>query len=391
MTAVFAPAAQLALDPPKLSPRHVLFIMDRLPRTLGGAEGVLLNTIKLLPKDRFRCSVLTFDLEPGSAFEDLTCPLHVLPMRRTYDLNAARMALRLSGLIHSERVDIVHTFFESSDLWGGFVTKMFTSARLISSRRDMGILRSTKHRLAYRVLSSMADRILTVSEQVRHFCIASDHATPDKVITVYNGVELLSRPDPLQRMAFRKQFGIPEASLVVMTVANIRRVKGLDVLFHAAAKICPANQHLLFLIAGGVLEQDYFLELQELKVNLHISDRIMFLGQQENVRPLLEMSDMFVLPSRSEGFSNALLEAMAAELPCIATKVGGNREAIQHGSNGLLVNADDVEGMAEAISELAQDERRARELGRAARESVEIQFTPERMMSDLLRVYESLP
>src|SRR5437764_128577 len=137
------------------APRHVLYIMDRLPRTLGGGESVLLKMIGLLPKEKFRCSVLTFDLEPGSAFADLECPVHVLPMKKTYDWNAFRMAMRLAKLIRSEGVDIVHTFFESSDIWGGFVARLFTSARLISSRRDMGILRSTKHRLAYRFFSWM--------------------------------------------------------------------------------------------------------------------------------------------------------------------------------------------------------------------------------------------
>ena len=371
--------------------RHVLFIMDRLPKTLGGGERVLLNILRLLPKDRFRCSVLTFDLEAGSVFEQLDCPLYVLPMRRTYDWTAAKMAVRLSKLIRSEHVEIVHTFFESSDIWGGFVTRLFSSARLISSRRDMGILRSTKHKIAYRMMGSFPDRILAVSEQVRQFCIVTDKVASEKVVTVYNGVEVPPRPDLVLRVKRRTQFGISENARVAVTVANIRRVKGLDVLVRAAGNVCRNNPEAVFLIAGGVLEQDHFEELKQLATSLSISAQIRFLGEQKDVRSILEMSDVFVLPSRNEGFSNALLEGMAAGLPCIATRVGGNGEAIQDQENGILIDSDDVNQLTEALGSLLQDPNRASVMGEKARAGVELRFTPERMISDLCRVYDSLP
>ncbi|PYP93178.1 MAG: hypothetical protein DMG65_01520 [Candidatus Angelobacter sp. Gp1-AA117] len=374
--------------PTPAAPRHVLYVMDRLPRTLGGGESVLLKMIGSLPKDRFRCSVLTFDLEPDSAFSDLDCPVHLLPMKKTYDWNAVKMAWRLAKLIRSESVDIVHTFFESSDIWGGSVAKLLTSARLISSRRDMGILRSTKHRLAYRLLSWMPDKVLTVSGQVRHFCIATDHIKPAKVMTIYNGVELPPRPDTWQNAETRRLLNIPEDAQVVVTVANIRRVKGIDVLLRAAERISRTNKKAVFVIVGGILEQDYFAELQGLAETLNISTNIRFAGRHQSATPFLQMSNVFALPSRSEGFSNALLEAMAAELPCVATDVGGNSEAIQNGLNGLIVEPEDEAPLADAISFLLSDPIRAKEMGQAARRTVELRFTPERMMEDLLEVYK---
>ncbi|HET6840964.1 MAG TPA: glycosyltransferase family 4 protein [Candidatus Angelobacter sp.] len=371
--------------------RHVLFIMDRLPRTLGGAENVLLNTIGLLPQDKFRCSLLTFELEPGSVFEKVPCSLHVFPMKRTYDFNAASMAVRLAKLIRSERIDIVHTFFESSDIWGGFVTKMLTSAHLVSSRRDMGILRSSKHRIAYRMMSSFPDKVLTVSRRVREFCIKADRVDPAKVITVYNGVELPPPRNAARGKELRARLGFPDAAQIILTVANVRRVKGLDVLLRAAAKICERNSRAFFVIAGGVLEGDYFQELQNLAQDLNLTGRIRFAGEQKPVQPLLEMSDVFVLPSRSEGFSNALLEAMASELPCIATNVGGNIEAIEDGINGLIVDPEDAGQLETAISSLLEDQERAKEMAITARRTVESRFSPERMISDIVSVYESLP
>lgn len=370
--------------------RHVLFIMDRLPRTLGGAESVLLNMIRLLPQDKFRCSLLTFELEPGSIFEKVSCSLHIFPMKRTYDFNAARMAVRLAKLIRSERVDIVHTFFESSDIWGGFVTRMLTSAHLVSSRRDMGILRSTRHRIAYRMMAAFPDKILTVSSRVREFCIAADRVDPAKAITVYNGVELPPPRNVDRGKELRLRQGFPDDAQIILTVANVRRVKGLDVLLRAAAKIGERNSRAFFVIAGGVLEEDYFQELQKLARNLNITGRIRFAGEQKPVQPLLEMSDVFVLPSRSEGFSNALIEAMASELPCIATNVGGNIEAIEDGINGLIVEAEDVGQLETAIFSLLEDQERAKEMAMAARRTVESRFSPERMIADIVSVYESL-
>lgn len=372
------------------APRHVLYVMDRLPRTLGGGENVLLKMIGMLPQERFRCSILTFDLEQGSVFSELSCPVHVFPMKKTYDWNAFRMALRLRKLIRSEKVDIVHTFFESSDIWGGSVARLLTRARLISSRRDMGILRSTKHRLAYRMLSWMPDKVLTVSDQVRQFCIETDHIAPGRVMTIYNGVELPPKADAGQSRKIRVSLGIPEDAQVIVTVANIRRVKGIDVLLRAAERICRTNYKAVFVIAGGILEQDYFRELQSLAENLNLSQRVRFAGQHQSATPFLQMSDVFVLPSRSEGFSNALLEAMAAELPCVATNVGGNSEAIQNGLNGLIVEPEDEAPLADAVSFLLSDPSRAREMGRAARRTVELRFTPGRMMEDLLMVYEEI-
>src|SRR5882672_10261913 len=155
-------------------PIHILFLIDTLCES-GGAERMLLNMIRLLPKSRFRCSVATFRIDTRvPIFADLPCPLEVLPLRKTYDWSAVKVAWRLRNFIRAEKVSIVHTFFETSDLWGGLIAKSAGNPILVSSRRDMGILRSTKHKLAYKPMGRLFDLVLTVSEQVRHFCIQED-------------------------------------------------------------------------------------------------------------------------------------------------------------------------------------------------------------------------
>src|SRR5579859_5851739 len=157
------------------SPIHILYVIDQLCEA-GGAERMLLKMIQLLPRERFRCSLITFKIdETLDLFRELPCPRLVLPLGRTYDLNAFQSARKIQKFIRDEEVRIVHTFHETSDLWGGLVSRMKRGPALVSSRRDMGILRSPKHDFGYRMMNPMFDLVLAVSEEVRRFCIQKDH------------------------------------------------------------------------------------------------------------------------------------------------------------------------------------------------------------------------
>jgi len=222
---------------PGKEPTHVLFLIDQLC-VAGGAERAMLQTIRLLPRDRFRTTLITFKLdETVDLFRSLPCRHYVLPLRRTYDWNAFRVARTIRTFIREERVDIVHTFHETSDLWGGLVSRVKNAPALISSRRDMGILRTPKHRLAYRLMRSLFDLVLTVSDEVRHYCIEADRLPPQKVATLYNGVELdyFTRPNGVSTV--RQELGLEAESPIVLSVANISKVKGIDVLVKAAAHV----------------------------------------------------------------------------------------------------------------------------------------------------------
>lgn len=384
----FTRSANEPLSPTAHGTSHILFVIDQLKKPFGGAEHMLLKIIEHLPRDRFRCSVVTF--ASNLSFNELSCfpcPLHIFPLTRSYDLNAARMAIRLARLIHSENVRIVHSFFETSDLWAGTIVRLTSKAKLVSSRRDMGILRSTKHRLAYRVLAPLAHKVLTVSEQVRQFVISADHLSSDKVVTLYNGVEIPNAISPSAVVAVREQLGLPTGRLVT-AVGNVRRVKGFDVLIRAASEVCARIPEVNFIVVGGVAESSHYDELLHMIEQFGLGERFRFIGHQADVLPFLYASDLFVLPSRSEGFSNALLQAMAAGLPCIATRAGGNAESVQDGDTGFLVEPEDSNTLADRVCRLLQDPQQARELGRAARQRVVENFRLESMIEKLTAVYE---
>ena len=363
---------------------HVLLVLDQFPKTLGGGERIVLKLATLLPKYGYRVSILTFSADPASAgLESPPCSVYLLPLQRTYDLTAMRGSLALRKFLREQKIRIVQTFFESSDLWAGFVTKVMSNAKLIWSRRDMGILRTGKHHAAYRLLASAPDRVFAVSEQVRRHCIDVDGIKPSRVQTIYNGLELA---DWSSISPAAKHEGNP----LVTTVGNIRRVKGHDVFIRAAASVVAKFPKATFSIAGDVLEPAYSAELQALVRDLNLSERFHFSGGVTNPREYLAAADVFVLPSRSEGFSNAIVEAMAASLPVVATNVGGNAEAVENGVSGIIVPSEDADALAAAIVELLSDPAKARQMGAEGNRQAAEKFTTEVMMVRITTVYRSL-
>jgi glycosyltransferase involved in cell wall biosynthesis len=229
----------------------------------------------------------------------------------------------------------------------------------------------------------MPDKVFAVSEQVRQHGIEVDGIAPTLVQTVYNGLDLahwttVSRPP--------KTVG----GMTVSTVGNIRRVKGHDIFIRAAAVVVRDYPEVSFRIAGEVLEQEYFNELEALVRELKLESHFQFVAGVANPQEFLSAADIFVLPSRSEGFSNAIIEAMAASLPVIATNVGGNAEAVEDGVTGLIVPPEDAAALASALLQLISDPEKAREMGSAGRKRVEERFTIEAMMRRITRVYDAL-
>lgn len=363
---------------------HVLLVVDTFPKALGGGERVVLRLAALLPRYGFRVSLLTFSMDPESSFqpEQSPCPLYLLPLVKTYDLHALQAAFALRTLLREQKIVLVQTFFESSDLWAGAVVRLLSSAKLVWSRRDLGILRGRKHQFAYRWLRRLPHAVHTVSEGVRRHALTVDRIPPQRAFTVYNGLDLERfTPDPTP--STQKQ-------TVILTVGNIRRVKGHDVLLHAAALLRETEPEAQFAVAGEVLEPSYFQELLDLRCQLGLQESFTFLGGVSDLATLLQKATIFVLPSRSEGFSNSLLEAMACGLPVVATDVGGNAEAVKSGITGVIVPAEDPRALAQALRQLLLSTAERLAMGVAGRHRAEELFSVPAMMRHLTGAYHDL-
>lgn len=365
---------------------HVLLVVDGFPKALGGGERVLLRLAELLPRFGYRVSILTFRIDPDSSVlkRELPCPLYVLTLERTHDLRSLGSARAFGRFLRGENIRLVMTFFESSDLWAGTYTRLLSRAKLVWNRRDLGILRGRKHRAAYRLLARAPHRVFCVSERVHRYTVAVDHVAASRVETIYNGLDL-RRFLPVARPVKSAQEGWH-----IVAVGNLRRVKGHDLLLRAAAQVLAAFPETRFSIAGAVLEPEFAAELETLARELGIADRVSFAGAISDLPAYLAGADLFVLPSRSEGFSNAILEAMASGLPVVATDVGGNAEAVQEGITGLVVPAENVAALGEAIVSLLADTGRARSLGDRGRARVIDTFSEEAVLRQMAEAFREL-
>lgn len=174
----------------------------------------------------------------------------------------------------------------------------------------------------------------------------------------------------------------------IIYVGRLHPQKGIDVLLEAMAQLrtMEAMVPRLVLVGDGPVGE----ELRLLARRLDLADRVLFVGATERVAEHLRQADIFVLPSRSEGLSNALLEAMASGLPVVATSIPGNVDVITNGRDGLLVAVDDPEALASACAGLLADRSRREELGRAARMTVEARYSLDRVARDYRALYRTL-
>jgi glycosyltransferase involved in cell wall biosynthesis len=254
----------------------------------------------------------------------------------------------------------------------------------------MGFQRSTKHEVGYRIMGRYFDKVLCVSERVRQRCLQTEGLSPSRVLTLYNGINLSQVDSVAGGKAFRSTLGIPADAPLITTVGNMRWIKGTDLLIHAAEQVCRLCPNAIFLVVGEVLESGYFQHLNKLVASLGLDRNVIFAGARDDVYSILKCSNVFCLPSRSEGFSNALIEAMACALPAVATDVGGNSEAILDGKTGFLVQPENPERLANRLVHLIDFPAKARSLGQAGRRIVEQRFTCEAMMTKLIGVYDEL-
>ncbi len=368
----------------------VLFLIDNL-LVMGGAEGALSKIVRGLPALGFPCSIATFHLRKDPEYLALfPCEIREFPMSRTYDLQALRTALALRKFVRQEKIDIIHTMFPTSDLWGGPLAQLGGRIKLVSGRRDLGIVRESKHEWMYRLLAGHFDQVQAVSQAASQACIERDGIRPERVFTVHNGVEIEAIASQPRMAHLHGIYGLnPDGATVIASVGQIWPVKGLDVFIDAAAIVCRQFPKTNFLIAGFANEE-WSQRLNAQIDSLGLQNNVKIIGYVRSIIPLLKAADIFCLMSRSEGLSNALLEAMACGLPVVATNVGGTPEVVADGESGFLVPKEDPQAAADRILQLIRDPNLARRTGDAGRARVNQHFSADTMVRRMAELYGTL-
>lgn len=286
-------------------------------------------------------------------------PVHPVSMRGTWDVAAA---FALSRLHRTLRPGIVHWHAARAHALGAIASLLAPGpARILSRRVDFPVRRSPGSKLLYAL---PIDSILAISEGVRQALIGSG-VPAARIEVVPSGIDLAPFEAPFDRPATRKRLGIPEGDLLVLQIAALAPHKSQTDLLRAGAKACAQRPDLRIWIAGeGPLRGALEAEHRALK----LGESVRFLGFRNDTTDLLRAADLFVISSYLEGLGTSILDAMAAGLAVVATRVGGIPEIVAHGETGLLVPPRDPEALAGAILDLAGDPARRAALGARGRD-----------------------
>lgn len=307
------------------------------------------------------------------------------PLTSFYNLNALRQLRRFVGYLRDSRIDVLHTHDFYTNIFGMTAGFLAGTRVRIASRRDTKGMRTKAQLRAQRMAYSLAHQIVANSRSVRDTLVAEGNK-PDKVTVIYNGFNLDRQ---LTAGVGGEPFGV-KISVVpdnfVTIVANMRHdVKDYPTFLRAAQLVSRAFPNTGFLLAGEGELRDSIKQLAE---QLGIGDRTIFLGRCENVAQLLNVSHVCVLSSKAEGFSNSILEYMAAGRPVVATDVGGAREAIVDQETGYLVPEGSPELMAEKIISLLRDPAKAQRFGESGKRVVEQKFSAPALLKNTEALYE---
>ena len=351
----------------------------QLTRRLAESGQFTVRLACLSPEGSLRPTIDDLDLAEIPSF----------PLNSFYDANAVKQLRRFVAWLKSSGIEIIHTHDFYTNIFGMSAAALARVPVRIASMRETAGMRTATQKRAQRIAHSLAHHVVANSNAVRNVLVA-DGIAKEKVTVIYNGLDFrriasnASRSEALAALGLR-----PEPnSRFISIVANMRHeVKDYPMFLRAARQVKEAVPEAAFLLAGEGELQD---SLEQMANDLGIQNSTYFLGRCENIGALLGVSEVCVLSSKAEGFSNSILEYMAAARPVVATNVGGAAELITEGETGHLVTSGDDEMMAARLVSLLHDPQRARAMGETGKRVVEQKFSCDAQRARTEELYNRL-
>jgi glycosyltransferase involved in cell wall biosynthesis len=365
-----------------------MYVVDHLK--IGGAQTHLVQLLSRLDRRRFAPLVCALknqgDLRP--AVEKLGVPVLDGGLGRTLmGPGGVRVVARLARLFKTYRVDVAHAYLFHPNVLTPVAARLAGVRATVVSKRSLDRYPSLLPRLAVKAGNRLAQRVMVNADAIGAFVAAEEGCPRSKMVLIPNGVCEDALQVTADGTAKRRELGLPLNARVVGAVSRLAWKKGIRHLIAATPRIVESVPHARVVIAG---DGELRAELERDAAKLGVRDRVMFLGSRSDTVELMAAFDVFVLPSVVEGMSNALLEAMAAGRPVVATDVGGNPEVVVDGSTGLIVPPGDADQLAAAIQKLLDAPELAAEMGAAGRLRVIEHYRIDVMTRRIEQLYESL-
>lgn len=377
--AEYAPAARH-----RRGPVPVVQVVSSLDT--GGQEMLCARLVERLDPARFRSRVVSVRGGGWLArrLRDRGVPVHFLRAQEGFRVDAV---LRLAAWLRREGTPVVHCHNRQALLYGGLAALLAPGSRLVFTKHGVSFWSDRATALVGRLLLRRARAVAAVSEDIAGPLREGGWVRAERLHAVPNGVDTEEfRPcaGPATRAALREGLGLPAGAPVVGTVARLSPEKDQSLLLSAFARVRARLPEARLLIVGdGPLRG----ELEARAARLRLGESALFLGERQDVARLLPAMDVFCLPSRTEGMSLTLLEALACGVPAVATAVGGTPEVVRDGETGLLVPSGDPERLAAALLCLLGDPVMTRALGLRARAAAVEHYSLDSMVARYAAIY----
>ncbi|MDD5679706.1 MAG: glycosyltransferase family 4 protein [Candidatus Omnitrophica bacterium] len=372
------------------TPLNILYIHEM--SGLGGAENSLLNLVEHMDKDKFK---VFFVLPENGIFADklrkLGIDVQFVKMPRFRFLIGADKAIRrLIGISREKDINLIHSQSIRTNMYGAIVAKLqkipvIWHARSLVEKEMLDL---------DRLFSFLPDRIICNSKAVARRFEKNNRLIP-KARIIYNGVDLGKFNSGIDSRRVKEEFGLRGDTAVIGIASRFSKNKGHEYFFEEARtlkKIFKGRDIKFLVIGGAVFKEDAYREqyLRKVANKLGLKDSVIFCGFREDMPELFNALDIFVLTSRAEACGRVLLEAMASGRPVVATNSGGTPELVPDGKAGVLIAPSKPHALSAAIIELLKDAGKRQEMGVAARNWVEQNFSIERNVKETERAYFEL-
>ena len=380
----------------------VLFIIETLD--IGGAEKLLLSTLKYIDRDRFKPVVIF--LFKGDTLqknlEDIGVEVFG-PVLKDYDVPSLKNAFdffRCIRLVKKEiqsiKPDIIHTHLFFANIYGRLAGRAAGVKKIISTYHCTDYTHNIKNSLKFKIrkmLDLLSGKFLT------HMIIAGNEAVKidvethlkfNNLVLIYNGIdvnEFLVPSNKEEILSLKKELLLEENDVILLNIGRLDHQKGQEYLLKALPLVIKSNTNVKLLIAGvGPLEK----ELKELANNLNIEKKVRFLGKREDIQKIIKMSDLFVFPSIFEGMAIAPMEVMACKRPIITSDYLGAREVVTNKVEGFIVPTRNEDQLAESITKLINAPSLRKEMGEKAFIKVSSKFNISKNVKEIEEGYISL-
>ena len=350
---------------------------------VGGGEIKLLELIQHLDKNKYNITICSVGqggpLQPD--FEKLGHRVVVFNKKFSFDFS---QVTKVAALMKELKIELVQTTLFYADVIGAYAAWL-AKVPVVISWEAVSHPYKARHTMAYKLANRKMDMVVAVSNAIRKQVIEERGVEPEKAMTIHYGIDLekYSITDNLTR----SDIGVAENDIVLGTVARYTDQKGHKYLIEAAPKIIEKFPNVHFVFAGdGPNRSDMESQISKLGLKNHFH----LLGFRNDVVDLLNLFDVFVLPSLYEGLPNVVLEAMACWKPVIATGVDGTAEAVEDGVTGYIMPSKNPAEISEKVIQLLSSNGKIEEMGKAGRQRVEQHFSLEKQIREFDNLYDQL-